>query len=248
LVPIALGAWFVDMRAGLWLCGLSAAVRLQDLWLGPHHPGPPWTPYWNSLVELGFFVVVAVTLARLRSTTERWSVLARTDLLTGVYNRRAFLELAELELARAQRYQRFLSLAFLDIDDFKQVNDRGGHQEGDRLLARVADTLRRNVRAFDIVARFGGDEFVLLLPETNDEDWHVGFSIGAVTIEGPYATLDRLLQQADRLLYQAKHAGKGRLRHQHLRPNGAEGTPTPDVDFLRPVAYAPLSGGGHAGR
>jgi diguanylate cyclase (GGDEF)-like protein len=183
-----------------------------------------------------------------------------------VYNRRAFMELASLELARAQRYQRFLSLAFLDIDDFKQVNDRGGHQEGDRLLARVADTLKSNVRAFDIVARFGGDEFVLLLPETGDEAtemvlekltvalravtqrrWHVGFSIGAITIEGPHTTLDRLIQEADRLLYEAKRTGKGHLCHQHLRPNGAEGTPTPEIGYLRPVAYGNSSGTGGSG-
>ena len=182
-----------------------------------------------------------------------------------VYNRRAFIELASLELARAQRYQRFLSLAFLDIDDFKQVNDRDGHAEGDHLLAKVADTLRRNLRAFDIVARFGGDEFVVLLPEADDEAaelvleklqialraathkrWRVGYSIGAVTIEGPHTTLDQLIQSADRLVYEAKRAGKGRLRHQHLRPNGSEGTPTPDVGFLRPVAYASSSVG--AGR
>jgi diguanylate cyclase (GGDEF)-like protein len=266
VVPIALGVWLVGLRAGLGLAGMSAAVRLLDLQLaGPVHP---WFAYWNILVELGFFVVVTIILVRLRVTTEHWAVLARTDPMTGVYNRRAFLELAGLELARAQRYQRFLTLAFLDIDDFKQVNDESGHPEGDRLLATVADTLRRNVRAFDIVARFGGDEFLLLLPEANDEAaelaiekltgalraathkrWGVGVSVGAVTIEGPATTLDNLLAQADRMLYQAKRDGKGRLWHQHLRANGTQGTPAPDVELLRPVAFAPLSpGAGQARR
>ena len=267
LLPIALGAWFVSLRAAVLLSGLSAAFRLQDLWLSVHHPIYLLTPFWNWLVELGFFLIVAIILTRLRTTTERWATLARTDLLTGVFNRRAFMELASLELARAARYQRFLSLAFLDIDDFKRINDRGGHQEGDRLLARVADTLKCNVRAFDIVARFGGDEFVLLLPETGDEAtelvlekltvalrgvtqrrWQVGFSIGAITIEGPHTTLDRLIQEADRLLYDAKRSGKGCLRHRHLRPNGSNGTPTPELGYLRPVSYAGMTGTGGADR
>lgn len=255
LLPIALGAWFVSLRAGLLLSGLSAAVRLQDIWLASHHPSYPLTPYWNGVVELGFFVIVATVLARLRTITERWATLARKDLLTGLYNRRAFVEIAELELARAERYERTLSLAYLDIDDFKQVNDRGGHEDGDCLLANVADTLKRNLRSFDVVARFGGDEFVLLLPETGDEAaelvlekltvalrtatqkrWRVGVSIGAVTIHAPHTTLDRLLDEADRLAYAAKRAGKGRLRHRHLRPDGTEGTPIPEVEFLRRLA------------
>ena len=81
-------------------------VRLQDLWLTTHHYAHPLTPYWNGAVELGFFVVVANILSRLRKTTEHWAELALTDPLTGVLNRRAFIETATLELARAERYQR----------------------------------------------------------------------------------------------------------------------------------------------
>ena len=255
LVPIALATWLVGLRAGLLISGLSAVVRLQDLWLATHQFSHPLTPYWNGVVELGFFVVVTVILSRLRVTTEHWATLAQTDSLTGVLNRRAFVETATLELARAERYQRPLSLAYLDVDDFKKVNDEGGHEDGDRLLVEVAHVLKQNLRAFDVVSRYGGDEFVLLLPEASDEAvesvldklmtalrnavrgrWPTSFSIGAVTIHGPRTSLDRLIQQADKLVYAAKRDGKDCVRHRHLDRNGLgslETTPFPEAESVR---------------
>ena len=256
LLPVAVATWFVGLRAGLLLSVLSAVSRLQDLWL-THLPFThPLTPYWNGVVELGFFVVVATILSRLRTNTDHWTNLARTDPLTGVFNRRAFIEIANLELARADRYQRSLSLAFLDIDDFKQVNDEGGHEDGDQLLVEVALTLRRHLRAFDVVARYGGDEFVLLLPEASEEAtglvldklmvalrtamrdrWRATVSIGAVTVDAPRTTLERLLQQADKLVYVAKLDGKDCVRHRQLHWNGAggvESTPVPEGTIGHP--------------
>jgi diguanylate cyclase (GGDEF)-like protein len=266
LVPVALATWFVGLRAGLLLSGLSAVVRLQDLWLTHHQFSHALAPYWNGVVELGFFVVVAYILSRLRATTHHWANLARTDPLTGVLNRRAFVEMASLELARAERYQRSLSLAYLDVDDFKRVNDEGGHADGDRLLVEVALTLRRHLRAFDVVARYGGDEFVLLLPEAGEEAaglvldklmvalrnalrdrWPATVSIGAVTIDEPRTTLDRLLQQADKLVYVAKLDGKDCVRHRHLHWNGTggiESTPVPEGTighpFFSSASFGPL--------
>jgi diguanylate cyclase (GGDEF)-like protein len=258
LFPIGLAAWFFGLRTALVLSGLSATARLAVLWFVHALPAS----YWNVAVELVFLLGVALVFSWPRTKGAPRVTLAQADLLTGVCDQRGFVELAAVELARARRHQRVLSLAILDIDDFQQVNDRGGPEAGDCLLAEVAETLRRNLRAYDLIGRLGEDQFVLLLPEADDDaaelvlekltitlraatsgHWHAGFSIGAVTIEGPHTTLDHLLEEADKLVLSAKRSGKGRLRHLHLRPNGTEGTPGPDVGFLRPMAYASPAGG-----
>lgn len=150
--------------------------------------------------------------------------LATVDSLTGCFNRRHLFELCQHEVRVAQRYRRPLSLIILDLDDFKSVNDSGGHPAGDRLLRRVAETLRGRLRDTDMLGRYGGDEFIVLLPETPGaaalaiasalgtqctETCGVGLSLGVAEL-GADADQADLLARADSALYQAKHAGKGR--------------------------------------
>jgi len=152
-------------------------------------------------------------------------------VLTGVANTRAFKELAEAELERARRYGRTFTLASLDLDHFKSVNDTLGHAAGDRLIHDVGQAIRRRLRRVDIVARIGGDEFVVLLPETNAAAaavalYHIrealqsvadGYgpevtaSFGAVTFVSPPASVEEMLQLADVAMYQAKNAGRDRI-------------------------------------
>lgn len=168
---------------------------------------------------------------RLKESLAKEQELARIDPLTHVANRRAFYEVAEAESARARRYRRPISVAYLDIDDFKRVNDTLGHSTGDALLVSVASTLRSQLRTTDVVARMGGDEFALMLPETDAtsaqvvleklqralletaraSDWQVTFSIGAASFVTAPDSLDTMLRLADEELYAIKAQGKNRV-------------------------------------
>lgn len=157
-----------------------------------------------------------------------------TDALTGVYNRRAFVEKGETEIARSLRHRRSLSVIMIDIDDFKTINDEHGHSIGDNALVAVAQLCRQQMRSVDAIARYGGDEFVILLPETNAEDAYnlaericqdvaqisfasetgapcsLKISMGVAELGGKQ-TLESLLHRADKALYEAKRAGKNQV-------------------------------------
>jgi diguanylate cyclase (GGDEF)-like protein len=162
------------------------------------------------------------------------SRLATLDPLTGVYNRRTMAELANKAIAAAKRYDRPLSLLALDIDHFKRINDEFGHEAGDLALCATVELVRGALRGSDIVARLGGEEFIVILPDTDERDARAlaervrqrvadsGFTIGGwpaplrVSIGagalGPMANdLESLLREIDRALYTAKRAGRNRV-------------------------------------
>lgn len=160
---------------------------------------------------------------------------ARTDFLTGISNRRYFLELADLELARAHRYGRPFSMLMLDLDLFKNINDRYGHHVGDLTLQKVVEVCGQILREVDIVGRLGGEEFGIILPETDAEQalqvadrvrqavaiaavalpkgGSVGIttSIGVATYGEADPDVDAVLNRADRALYKAKRSGRDRV-------------------------------------
>jgi diguanylate cyclase (GGDEF)-like protein len=236
LAPIGFGTWFIDVRAGVFLAVSAATVSMTADAVGGTSARAPDLPVavlaWNGLIQLGTSVALVLTLSALRSRLERGELLARTDSLTGIANRRAFFEAAALELERARRHGRPLTLAYVDCDGFKDVNDRRGHAEGDALLVAAAATLRSETRVVDAVARLGGDEFGLLLPETDAAEaqallgrlraallasmarrgWAVGFSFGAATFRSPPASIDDMMARADELMYAAKRTEKGSIR------------------------------------
>ena len=236
LAPIGLATWHIALRAGVMLSVTSALVSFVADALGRPAGSPPPPSFgvltWNAVVQLGTALALVLVLDALRSRLEDQEKLARTDALTQIPNRRAFFEAASLELERARRHGRPLTVVYLDCDDFKDVNDQLGHRDGDALLVAAAQTLRAGTRAVDAVARLGGDEFGLLLPETDAAEarallervraaliaamarhgWNVGFSMGAAVFVAPAATVDEMTARADELMYAAKRHEKGALR------------------------------------
>lgn len=231
LLPVSLVTWF----AGRWL-GIAMAVVAATGWQLAHH-GWGWsvldTPeeYWDAGSRLGFFLVVAVLLSSLRLAMERERRLARTDYVTGAANARAFYETAQAEIQRSRRYGQAFTIAYLDLDDFKLINDRFGHATGDEVLRTVAHIVGDALRDTDSFARLGGDEFAMLLPETGQDparialgrlqqalgqamrkhDWPVTFSIGAVTWLQTPRSVDVMIQAADDLMYSLKKSGKNAI-------------------------------------
>jgi diguanylate cyclase (GGDEF)-like protein len=232
LPPIAMLAWYRNWPAAR-LAAITAGVAglAVDVYSsGAAAPTP--TQWWNAGVHTGVFLFVGFLLGQLRMALREEQQVARTDDLTGVANNRSFLEFATLELARQRRYYHPLSIAFLDCDNFKRVNDFYGHAKGDELLRRIALTITQTLREVDVVARLGGDEFGILLPESNQkaaayvvrklrnalkpigEQYGVTFSMGIVTYLQPADSVDQMLHAADKVMYDVKRAGKNSARHK----------------------------------
>jgi diguanylate cyclase (GGDEF)-like protein len=236
VAPVVAAAWLVGQRLSAPLSLLSALVWQLANFLAGERLSHNWIYAWNAATRLGFFLVCGSLVSRLRSSLAREQALSRTDALTGLANMRAFREAASAELLRAERYGHPVTLVAFDLDDFKLVNDRLGHEAGDSALKVVADEMLRGTRRTDCSARTGGDEFAILLPETDVEvaravvgrlhtamlasmashGWPIGFSIGIVTLSQPREQLSEVLRVADDALYAAKSAGKNRIEHVTL--------------------------------
>lgn len=241
LFPVFLVTWFAGTGIGMVISVLSGIAWFTADVLTAASYAHPSVPYLNFCTKLGFFLIVNATVSSLRTSLDRERELARTDYVTAVANSRYFSEIASQEIRRAGRYLHPFTVAYLDIDDFKQVNDAWGHSTGDSLLVQVASTLRENIRSTDTVARLGGDEFALLLPETGYEasdvvvrkvresmlaamraqHWPVTFSIGVVTFLTPPANVDEMIKVADKFMYEVKHAGKNSIVHRQIEDRGA---------------------------
>ncbi len=234
LGPIGFATWFVSLPAGVALSTASALASLGVEVATRKIPLARAVLAWNFGVQLGVFLAAVALLAALKRRLEAEHQLARTDPLTGLSNRRAFLEMAVVEMERARRTGRPLTVAYLDADAFKAVNDEYGHAQGDAVLFAAASTLRGATRVLDGVSRLGGDEFGLLLVDTDGptakvllqrlrgalletmatNGWRVTFSIGAATFAAPPRSLDEMLSHADQLMYDAKRSGKDAARFE----------------------------------
>lgn len=201
--------------------------------IGDDRPERRFTPADTELLTLfAQQATIAIRNAQLFAEAQH---LATIDALTGLYNRRAFFELAQREFERSRRYDHLLSLLMLDIDHFKQINDTYGHAAGDQVLRVVAYECRSLLRTLDIIGRYGGEEVIMALPETDEEnarqvaerlrqhlaqtvistDSHevrISVSLGVATANDvAELTLEALINRADQALYGAKQSGRNRV-------------------------------------
>lgn len=238
LIPVALITWFAGGGAGVAISAASAVV-----WFAVHTLHRPelalsYTPYWNTLMQLSVFLTVTALLLPLKAEADREKESPRADYLTKTANKRSFTTQAEIEIQRAHRYRHPFTLVYLDVDNLRFVNQRMGHSAGDTLLQEIAYTLKEKTRTTDLIGRMGGDEFALLLPETQAEaarivvrrlqkylldtaeknEWPVSFSFGVATFSRPPETVEEMLRKADSLVSAAKESGKNHVKHEIVGP------------------------------
>jgi diguanylate cyclase (GGDEF)-like protein len=256
LGPVALSAWYLGRSMGFAFAVLAAAAWILDDILMGHEWELGYARYWNAvMLHLGFFVFAAYLVTRLRGQLERERKLARTDGLTGALNWRAFVEEVSRLTKLALRGGGATTLVYLDVDDFKGINDTQGHAAGDRLLQAIHTAAVRSLRDSDVVARLGGDEFGFLLPMTDENgartvvertlkhladavaagEWHVTFSIGVVTFPFPPQDAEQAIRAVDALMYKVKNGGKNGVAYET-----AETTTKAD----QPGSCTPSAGGG----
>lgn len=240
LVPIVASAWACGLRVGVFVAAVAGSVWLAvDVSLsGPHTS--LGVSLWNAFTRYVIYISEAVFIALLRRDREllrtlaaRESALARTDETTLLANTRAFAEAAEEELARARANGESVCVLYIDLDNFKQINDTLGHPAGDAVLQQVAEELSHVLRPGDLAARLGGDEFGVLLrgvDETIAERvanrilgritdlgmTYPGSSLGATVGIAYFAAnlphdAEAILSAADALMYEGKRQGKGRV-------------------------------------
>ncbi len=248
IFPVSLASWSLGKRPGYIAAVLSAVVWQGANLLAGEQFSSLAIIFWNAATRLGFFLIISSLLTEVRSLLITESHLSRTDALTDILNRRAFYEAASLELKKLERYGKSLSLVYLDMDDFKAVNDEYGHHTGDRVLQKVAERLKVQLRNTDFVARLGGDEFAVLLPETNESavvivvqrlqrgllaemvkgGWPVTVSMGVLTCRTAPANPDEMVHLADQLMYSAKQSGKNCIEYASYPDHLEEEEPQPE--------------------
>ena len=221
-------------KAGLAACWSEPIISSTGKVLGTfaiYHKKPA-SPNASDIERITFAANLAAIAIENRNARNELEHRAYSDYLTGLANRRYFIEQAELELSRHNRYENKLSLIMLDIDYFKKINDTYGHNVGDLVLQKIAEVSRSILRDIDIIGRIGGEEFAILLPETSLEDsikvaerlrveisntsvvlenGEVNFTSSFGVVAASKSNIDELLIKADKSLYKAKESGRNRV-------------------------------------
>jgi len=231
-VPIVLVTLAVSLKFGLFISFLSAITLLVAEVSTGFSYSHPIIFLLNTLIRTVFYAFVAYLVSALYKLQKEERLAARTDFVTGAVNARYFNELLQMEVERIRRYPHPITVVFIDIDNFKLVNDLFGHKMGDEVLRCIASELKSQLRSTDCIARLGGDEFALLLPSARQADAEVAiskvhnhlraemkrrnlpitFSMGAVTCVVPPYSAEQIINMADELMYEVKNSTKDDVR------------------------------------
>lgn len=229
LIPVSTLAWLSDRRATIVLASsLTAMTWIAVDYFSERFSLSIIAYSWNFFSRFTILFIVTTTLSALKQSLLEARHLSRRDPLTNALNKRGFMELAEREIYRSTRSGHALTIAFLDVDNFKTINDTFGHSAGDRLLTAIVESLRLHTRKSDLIGRVGGDEFVILLPDTGQDaarviiaksrgllmeemdklNFPVTFSLGVLTCIQPPESVDAMIGMADKLMYKVKTSSK----------------------------------------
>jgi diguanylate cyclase (GGDEF)-like protein len=231
ILPVFAVAWLASKKEAVIYSALAAIIWIAADIETQRSFSANWIPWANGVTRFAVYALIAYLTSSLREVLAREYDMARHDSLTGLLNRRSFFECGASETARARRYGHSLGIIFLDLDDFKQLNDKRGHEVGDQALKAVAFALSGTLRSTDAVARLGGDEFSVVLPEATFEsateaghkianalqsalkDFSpVSASIGIAWFPEASESFSDMVNLADGLMYEIKAEGKHGIR------------------------------------
>jgi diguanylate cyclase (GGDEF)-like protein len=240
-VPLSLVAWELERRSVVAAAILCAICLTASNYLAGQSFSSPGVGWFNFTMQCLSFMVIGLLIAALRGTLAHERALSRTDTLTSLLNARTFYEEATRVLALTRRTRHPVALAYVDLDNFKVVNDTRGHRAGDEVLRTVGSIILGCTRKSDVAARVGGDEFALLMPETDPEHARlacerlralvaerfardgcpVTASVGGVAFLTVPDNVDTMVHVADARMYAAKSAGRNRVDVEVVGAAGA---------------------------
>jgi diguanylate cyclase (GGDEF)-like protein len=231
IFPISIVSLYSNTFFSILTCFIAGAIWFAIEYATGAHYSHYGYVIWHAIVRFGFFLITSNLLIKNKHLLDRLQKLATIDGLTGLLNSRSFKEISQNYCLLSARYQRPIAIGYIDVDNFKGINDTLGHSVGDQVLSSVAKVLKESVRTTDVVGRLGGDEFAVFLPEANYQgtkelfekihsalvqnaktnQWPIGFSVGVAIFPVAPVEINNALKVADNLMYKVKKSCKNKL-------------------------------------